>query len=387
MPLDFPSLQSQVDTFAKNEKAFNHLLEEQLTQALQTLKKFSPNMEKMRIEGEKASKRIALPFRENPNLTFPPHPIQSNYNLVCADGSQIIPDPHDTPVFALVNVGIVQVSSKNMAVTPTTISQLYKHHELYINNELISEDIINLDRDILEMRYLSEYSHPLQGITIALRDGLLELYHEPRNEKVYRERFLHYHGYLNDMQKKEIITAGYVDKPRSQILVDLLRVCAARESENQPASCFFPDVIDRFLFEQILKTGERSAIFENHTTANNTQVDLEKMASYFFYLNVGQNEKNWIVRVEIPEWVALDKTKVDLLHSVLLEQCAIMGSKPYPYYLHRAHETALVRQSEKDELKNQIQMAFIQEGMPLDEESYKQSAKDHLPRTTVERRR
>jgi len=387
MPLDFSSLQDQVDTFAENEKAFHHLLGEQLTQALQALIRFSSNVAEMRAGGEKESKRIALPFRENPNLTFPPHPIQTDYNLVCADGSQITPDPHDAPLFALLNVGIVRMSNKNTVVTPTTISQLYQHHELYLDNELIGEDILNLDRDVLEMRFLSEYSRDLQGTTVALRDGLLELYHEPRSEKAYRERFVRYHGYLKDMQEDSIITAGYVDKPRSQMLVDLLRVCCAQKSKDQATSSFFPDVIDRQLFEQILKAGERSAILENRAATNDTQIDPEKMPSYFFYLNVSQNEKAWIVRVEIPQWVAEDEEKVGLLQQVLLEQCAIMGNKPYPYYLHRAHETALVRQSEKEELKKQIQSALVRKGVSLEEKSYKQSAKDQPTHKKVERRR
>lgn len=387
MPLDFSSLQDQVDTFSENEKAFHHLLEEQITQALQALKKFSLNIREMRTAGEMESKRIALPFRENPNRVFSSHTTPSEYNLVCADGSQIIPDPHDAPLFALLNVGIVQMSSKDAVVTPTTISQLYQHHELYIENELIGEDILNLDRDVLEMRLLSEHSCKLPGTTVALRDGLLELYHEPRSEKAYRERFSRYHGYLNDMQRKDIITAGYVDKPRSQMLAALLRVCSAQESQDQPTGSFFPDVIDRQLFEQILKAGERSAIFENHTIANGARGDLEKMPSYFFYLNVSQNKKAWIVRVEIPQWVAADEKKVAVLHQVLLEQCAIMGSRPYPYYLHRAHETALVRQSEKEELKKQIERTLIQKEVPLEEGSYKQSAKDQPTHRKVERKR
>ncbi|NMB60741.1 MAG: DNA double-strand break repair nuclease NurA [Chloroflexi bacterium] len=385
MPLDFSSLQSQVDTFAENEKAFHHLLKEQLAQALGALKRFSAATKAIRTEGEKEPKRIALPFQENLDQAFSPLITQPRYNLVCADGSQIIPDPHDVPVFALVNVGLVEMSSSAAAVSSNTISKLYKHNELYIDNELIGEDILNLERDVLEMRYLSERSCLLKGTTIALRDGLLELYHEPRSEKAYRERFLRYHTYLNAMQKDGTITAGYVDKPRSQMLTDLLRVCCARESKDQPCSSFFPDVVDRLLFEQILKAGKRSAIFENHAAANGIRLDLEKLPVYFFYLNVSQNEKAWIVRVEIPQWVATDERKVDVLQQVLLEQCAIMGSKPYPYYLHRAHETALVRQSEKEELKKQIERVLIQKGVSLEEKSYKQSAKDQPTHKIVER--
>jgi hypothetical protein len=132
---------------------------------------------------------------------------------------------------------------------------------------------------------------------------LLELYHEPRSEKAYRERFVRYHGYLKDMQKDSIITAAMW----INAFANAGNLCGFAAHKNpkikQPAA-FFPDVIDRQLFEQILKAGERSAILENRAATNDTQIDPEKMPSYFFYLNVSQNEKAWIVRVEIPQWVA-----------------------------------------------------------------------------------
>jgi hypothetical protein len=57
------------------------------------------------------------------------------------------------------------------------------------------------------------------------------------------------------------------------------------------------------------------------------------------------------VRVEIPKWVAEDSKKLDLLHGILIEQCKMMGSRPYPYLLHRAHETAVVRFEEKQQIE------------------------------------
>jgi hypothetical protein len=51
------------------------------------------------------------------------------------------------PPVRVAECGIVRMSNKNTVVTPTTISQLYQHHELYLDNELIGEDILNLDRD------------------------------------------------------------------------------------------------------------------------------------------------------------------------------------------------------------------------------------------------
>jgi hypothetical protein len=85
--------------------------------------------------------------------------------------------------------------------------------------------------------------------------------------------------------------------------------------------------------------------------------------------------------VEIPRWVADDPEQLNLLHAALVEQCRMMGSKPYPYLLHRAHEVAVVKQEEK----YQVEQMLAQELRRLDEEmddgSYKQSAKSLPGRT------
>ena len=81
------------------------------------------------------------------------------------------------------------------------------------------------------------------------------------------------------------------------------------------------------------------------------------------------------MRVEIPQWVADDNKKLDLLHAVLIEQCDIMGSKPYPYLLHRAHETAVVRREEKDQIEQLLTMELRRVRSEIGERSYKDSAK------------
>ncbi len=388
MPLNHVELQEQIKLFSKNELLVHEHAETQLTQALIALEHFSRDIEGMQRNGDGAAMRIAVPTHENPNKTFTYPSGVGSYNLVCADGSQIIPDPQSAPVFGLVNIGIIRIPAGNeIPIQPVIISKLYQHDKLYVENQLISEDMLNLDRDVLEMRYLCEYCEGLDGLTIALRDGLLELYHEPRTDKAFQERFSTYHTYLQSLRSADIITAGYVDKPRSQMLLDLLRRCASDEDKDQPATAFFPNISDRQLFERKLRSGERSAIFENHPPQNDSEKHFDTVQFFFFYLNVSQSEKPWIVRVEIPRWVAMDAVKVDLLQAALLKQCTIMGTKPYPYCLHRAHETALVRQEEKNELAKRIQATQIQDGIPLDEKSYKQSAKDHLPHNKVERKR
>ena len=87
------------------------------------------------------------------------------------------------------------------------------------------------------------------------------------------------------------------------------------------------------------------------------------------------------MRVEIPKWVVDDKGKLDLLHGVLVEQCRMMGSRPYPYLLHRAHETAVVKNEEKQQIEQLLTMELRKNNEDVDDGSYKQSAKDLKGRT------
>jgi len=377
MPINHIALQEQLARFLQEEAQYFRNVGEQLAQAEQTLEHFSGDLERMQGIAEKSQSRIAIPTYECPMATFAPRECSINWNLVCADGSQIIPDPHDAPLFALVNIGIICMRGTQPApIRPLIYSKLYQHNQLFLDHELISGDLVNLDRDVLEMQYLVENCQGLGKPIIALRDGLLELYHEPRTEKAFQERIATYHNFLQSLGAEEVILAGYIDKPRSQMLIELLRYCQAEEDGQKQFNLYFPDILDRQLFEGLLKSGERSAIFENRPPRTNNLAASLLTPFYFFYLNVSQNQKPCIVRVEIPEWVAFDNQKVNLLHAVLLEQCAIMGTKPYPYCLHRAHETALVSQEEKEELVKWIQTKHSQEGIPLEEKSYKLSAKE-----------
>jgi hypothetical protein len=76
-----------------------------------------------------------------------------------------------------------------------------------------------------------------------------------------------------------------------------------------------------------------------------------------------------------------DREKLDLLHGVLVEQCKMMGSKPYPYLLHRAHETAVVKNEEKQQIEQMLSMELRKNNEDVDNGSYKQSAKDLQGRT------
>jgi len=64
------------------------------------------------------------------------------------------------------------------------------------------------------------------------------------------------------------------------------------------------------------------------------------------------------------------------LHAVLVDQCQVMGNAPYPYILHRAHETALVSRDEKEQVEQMIQIELRNRGVTVGRKSPKQVHKD-----------
>jgi hypothetical protein len=76
-----------------------------------------------------------------------------------------------------------------------------------------------------------------------------------------------------------------------------------------------------------------------------------------------------------------DRQQLDLLHAVLVSQCRMMGSKPYPYLLHRAHETAVVKNEEKYQIEQMLQQELRRNNEDMEDGSFKQSAKDLQGRT------
>ena len=70
-----------------------------------------------------------------------------------------------------------------------------------------------------------------------------------------------------------------------------------------------------------------------------------------------------------------DEEKLNNLHAVLLNQCRIMGGHPYPYLLHRAHETAVVSLNEKEQLTRMILLELQRRGVETGQESHKQAMK------------
>ena len=381
MALNFQQVFDRIREIGSGARARREALEKLRQQALSLLDSWADKTGQLRDKVERArqadaSLRCAIPLGEPLNIHTLPGPVSSaSLTLIAADGSQIVPDRHAAVLFGLINVGAVVLSGRSGEAP-----QVLTDSQLSFDDEVVNwtDGLVALQRDLAERRKLlaisKEYSPPL----VTLTDGPLQLWEARESNEVlgYEKALGEYLSVLSQLQERGAITAGYVDKPSSNLLVRLLEV--AITSENELASLHeqhpLLGVSDLWLFDQLLQPGERSAVFA--LQARSRAVYQGALALHFFYLNVGQAGHPKSARIEIPAWVAQNEGEIDLLHTVLLEQCAILGARPYPYILHRAHESAVVSFQEKQQIEQLLEIELRKSGGELGEISGKQSTKD-----------
>jgi hypothetical protein len=309
-------------------------------------------------------------------------------SLLAADGSQIIPSRHDEVEYGLINVGVIKMLY-GMSVPPdiTIQSQLLYDDLLYTDPSMLAEARLTMQRDLEERRILARLAEGLSPPVITFTDGPIEFAgnHEFADAASFKELLEAYMKALGQLHEMNAVTAGYVDKPAANLVVRLLEVSSMSEAELRQRGKASPlrGVSDRRLYRDILRPGERSAVFGYQSWwAKHFQ---DKLALHFFYLNIGREGHPWLARVEIPAWVAADSTMLDDLHATLVSQCRSMGSRPYPYLLLRAHEAAVVTLEEKEQVTQMIVMELRRRGIEVGEKSYKQAGKDLGGRKAIKR--
>ena len=312
----------------------------------------------------------------------PPSPAQ--VTVLAADGSQINPDRHARVEFCVINVGAFEMSPGPAAAPREIIqSKLLDQEELYTAHGLVSEEIVALMRDLNERRFLADLACAAAPPVVSLTDGPLELFRARDTKELedFQRIFGEYTAVLTRLAEIGVITAGYVDKPASDLVVRLLELARLPAADLKQAGRrrSWLGVTDASLFRELLDPGERSAVFKIQSTSAASFKGA--LALHFFYLNVGRPDHPWIVRVEIPAWVAADPGCVELLHATVVYQSQLLGARPYPYALHRAHEVAVVSLAEKDQLEQMMIAEMLAHGLAPGEKSNKQTAKDLQGRT------
>lgn len=323
--------------------------------------------------------RCARPFREALDWRVPAPTLEEAYSLLAADGSQINPDRHGMVEFGAINVGVIQMKpGQGQPLTEQVRSRLMFHDDLYTaSGSPLTDDLVALMRDLAERQELVSLARGEKGPVVTLTDGPLELFRDAKGSREFEKELEKYQDVLEDLASLDVATAGYVDRPRSDLVIRLLElVILKRGGRFDQAGIERPllHIRDEILFRNLLKPGERSAVFAIHAGAGKGFSG--RLALHFFYLNVGRETHPYLSRVEIPLWVAENEHLLNLLHGCLVAQSQHLGARPYPYVLHRAHEIAVVSRDEHDQLETMIAAELRKQGVFVDDRSNKQLAKD-----------
>ncbi len=393
MPIDYQQIHAKIKEIGADASERRKTIEERRGRARDLLQSYASELDFLRSKVDSAKTvdaniRCALPVSEPLVSSRPPAASVKDATLIAADGSQINLDRHATVQFCLINVGAIIMKLNSGEVPEISVSsELLYGDDIETNAGLITDDRVALRRDLKERAKLDELSKTAKSPVLTLIDGPIELWGaKGEDEKIYNDFIRSYLKILSRLQARGVVTAGYVDKPAADLVVRLLEIVSANNEQMKKLREFHPlrGVSDRWLFGErespLLPPGHRSAVFgiQSGSEKNYTGV----LSLHFFYLNVGTDGHPWPVRVEIPKWVADDQEKLNLLHAILVEQCRVMGSKPYPYLLHRAHETAVVKHEEKQQIEQMLAQELRSQNEEVDEGSYKQSAKDLQGRTS-----
>lgn len=297
----------------------------------------------------------AKPTHEPPLATYPLPVLPSHFTLLAADGSQIAPSRHRALQFGLINIGLFKVRfGSAQAPAIDLITELLDFDQLFVDGILIGEDEVGLQRDLRERVLIRENltSKDTKPI-LTLTDGPLDLFYRSSIKGDAAQDAQRTVWELDQrLQQEGILSAGYIDKPGSSMLGNMLdiyqnsiqKLPLQREKKQRSIS-------DRALLKSRLLPGHRSALYE--IVSKRTPPNPHRLHCAFFFLNVAQQTgKEWLVRVEIPHWLAQKPELVAFVHSALYHDAQVLDSHPYPYSLHRAHELALVRLVESEEIEN-----------------------------------
>jgi len=397
MAIDFPQVREQIKKLGETALEQEQALEEKRIRAVELLELHAGNLAKLRAKVQRVTQefdrhiRCAMP----PDLAWrAPEPLDAHFPapatpsqalVLAADGSQIAPDRHQPVRYCLINVGGISIRS-GQALPPTVQvkSQLFYGEQLFTQTGSLTESALALRRDLHERQMLLELASATTLPVVSFTDGPMELWgpREVESQGEFRKSLAEYLDTLRQLEQRGITTAGYVDNPMADLVVRMLEIASATESDLSNLRSYQPlrGVADTSLFRNILAPGERSAIFALQSPSAEDYQD--QLSLHFFYLNVGREGRPWLARVEIPAWVAGDPAQLDLLHACLMDQCRILGAQPYPYALHRAHEVAVVSLQEKDQVTEMIALELRRRGVGVGEKSHKQYHKDQPGRAS-----
>ena len=337
--------------------------------------KFSPEQ----IPESRPDKLMAVPL-EVPTAIHVPIKRPSQITVVSTDGSQIYPDRNIEPLCYLLNVGkiVFHYGTTERPILEAEPHLYFKGQELNtmagLEIDVVGREVVSAIRDELELSELAllaqntkKESRPI----LALADGTLIrwMLKRLRNPSLEDRLLQRYFEAMNRFKEDQIPLASYISMPGNAEFVHYLAKYMAGSTDELAES---EDLTDRKVFGAVLNPGERSATFKSQSLVLN-DYPAEHQICYFYVHVVGEGLRSEIARVEFPRWMVDVPGMLDLVHTVLLDECA--KGRGYPMILSEAHEQAVVRSQERFMFYELIEREMIKVGVSM-EYSSKKASKD-----------
>jgi hypothetical protein len=364
MTLDLIQVQPQVQEMGQalhKRAAAREAALPRALQAFEQLAELDPSSIDDKIDLAAPTWRGARPRQETLHTSQAPASAPNVWNVIAADGSQIYLDRHRALPYYAINIGSLHLSYGRDTPPRASSHPTLFHEESDLYDEqghFVTPNLVNARRDSAEMEELARLAQLLQGrATLVLLDNTLSFRYGNLDPKSYSGQALELlKSYLSGMDTLHAcgaMLAGYIDRPTSNDLLSTISLIAWNVTENR-----FRELTDRDLMAAVLPTGHRSAVFRLRSPGLH-ELQIHGHGVNFFYINSGGPES--IARVEVPNWVAENPKSLELVHACLLKECEAAGG--YPYSLIRAHELALISESERSALDQWLTGMAIQHGL------------------------
>ena len=383
MSLDLTKVASQVGEMLSRLKAGLSERREHLEYALDTAHNQSDiNKLREKIAAARTTWLVA-DLADGLDLHYRAPSLPAEFNVIAADGSHIDVDRHRSTRCYLINISsiILHYGAEPDAVLDSLPSLYASDEDLVIapggtkgREQLVEGALLGIKRGVDECKRLAELAAelPAGSSSLALLDGSLilwglEAFPDFVTETLLDKGFLDCLGKIKKLNKdKKIALASYISYPRSTDVVNALRVAIC---PYDPPDCdrYCPSgkrkdcdavagVQDRDLFSALLAGGERSGLFISQSSVVRKRYGEHRV--YFFYLRA----EDEIARVEIPQWVAMNKELLNLTHSLVLDQCR--RGQGYPVALSEAHERAVVTMADRENFWALMEASLVDEKLP-----------------------
>lgn len=393
MPINYQEIYTRIREIGAGARERKKTLDERRALARNLLSAYSSELDALRRKVDAARQadqnvRCAVPVAESLASSHPAAGEAVDATILAADGSQILPDRHAAIQYYVINVGAIAMQMGS-GHTPEVFTDTQLHTLDEFEDTFFSDSQVALQRDVAERKKLLEISANRSGDVIALTEGQLELWGavDADNAREFEKNLQDYLDVLKALEQRGVTTAGYVDKPGANWVTKALELATIGDEELKNHRRIRPllGVTDLWMFSEILGRHERSAVFA--LQSRSAEKYAGSIAIHFFYLNVGDEKRPKIARVDVPLWVAQDADALNRLHAALIQQSNLMSHAPFPYILHRAHEIAVVTHQEKEQIDQLLALSIRNNGGEVGEISGKQSAKNREGRTSFGKRK